>query len=75
MLSLQRGQNLTFIVRSFVVCVDKVESMKGPEAKGLYSHVLEELGNGLPGGRDKVKGREIWRRADDRWSIRSNDAS
>ena len=30
--------------------------MKGPEAKVLYSHVLDELGKGLPGGTDKVKG-------------------
>jgi hypothetical protein len=30
--------------------------MKGPEAKALYGHVLDELGKGLPGGRDKVKG-------------------
>ena len=33
-----------------------VESMKGPEAKILYGHVLDELGKGLPGGKDKVKG-------------------
>lgn len=33
-----------------------LESMKGPEAKVLYSHVLDELGKGLPGGKDKVKG-------------------
>ena len=30
--------------------------MKGPEAKILYAHVLDELGKGLPGGKDKVKG-------------------
>jgi hypothetical protein len=30
--------------------------MKGPEAKVLYGHVLDELGKGLPGGKDKVKG-------------------
>ena len=30
--------------------------MKGPEAKILYSHVMDELGKGLPGGREKVKG-------------------
>jgi len=33
-----------------------IESMKGPEAKVLYAHVLDELGKGLPGGKDKVKG-------------------
>jgi D-Tyr-tRNAtyr deacylase len=32
--------------------------MKGPEAKVLYSHVLDELGKGLPGGKEKVKGRK-----------------
>jgi len=31
--------------------------MKGPEARLLYSHVLDELGKGLPGGKDKVKGK------------------
>jgi len=34
--------------------------MKGPEAKVLYTHVLDELGKGLPGGRDKVKGTTFW---------------
>ena len=34
--------------------------MKGPEAKVLYSHVLDELGKGLPGGKDKVKGTIFW---------------
>jgi hypothetical protein len=34
-----------------------IESMKGPEAKLLYGHVLEELGKSLPGGKDKVKGK------------------
>jgi hypothetical protein len=33
-----------------------LESMKGPEAKVLYSQVLDELSKGIPGGRDKVKG-------------------
>lgn len=33
------------------------ESMKGPEAKLLYTHVLDELGKGLPGGKTKVKGK------------------
>jgi D-Tyr-tRNAtyr deacylase len=35
-----------------------LESMKGPEAKVLYNHVLDELGKGLPGGKDNVKGRK-----------------
>jgi len=30
--------------------------MKGPEAKALYGHVLDELAKGLPGGKEKVKG-------------------
>jgi hypothetical protein len=30
--------------------------MKGPEAKVLYNYVLDKLGEGLPGGKDKVKG-------------------
>jgi D-Tyr-tRNAtyr deacylase len=34
-----------------------LESMKGPEAKVLYGQVLDELGKGLPGGQDKVKGK------------------
>jgi D-Tyr-tRNAtyr deacylase len=32
--------------------------MKGAEAKVLYSHVLDELGKGLPGGKEKVKGKK-----------------
>jgi len=31
--------------------------MKGPEAKVLYGHVLDELAKGLPGGKVKVKGK------------------
>lgn len=31
--------------------------MKGPEARLLYTHVMDELGKGLPGGKDKVKGK------------------
>jgi hypothetical protein len=30
--------------------------MKGPAAKELYGHVLNELGKGLPGGMNKIKG-------------------
>jgi hypothetical protein len=39
-----------------VIILTLVESMKGPEAKLLYSQVLDELAKGLPGGKDKVKG-------------------
>lgn len=34
--------------------------MKGPDAKVLYSEVLEELGKELPGGKEKVKGGRIF---------------
>jgi len=34
--------------------------MKGPDAKILYHHVLDELGKGLPGGQEKVKGTQCW---------------
>jgi hypothetical protein len=52
--------------------------MKGPEAKALYGQVLDELGKGLPGGRDKVKGAVPFydglALTDRRWCIRRNDA-
>jgi hypothetical protein len=50
--------------------------MKGPEAKLLYGHVLDELGKGLPGGKDKVKGKRLSLvMLNQRWSIWSDDAS
>jgi len=50
--------------------------MKGPEAKVLYGLVLDELGKGLPGGRDKVKGTELSLNTGlSRWGVWSNDAS
>jgi hypothetical protein len=53
-----------------------LESMKGPEAKLLYGHVLDELGKGLPGGKDKVKGKQLSLvTLNQRWSIWSDDAS
>ena len=55
--SLPREQSLIFIVHKVQVTeLTLLESMKGPEAKVLYAHVLDELGKGLPGGKDKVKG-------------------
>jgi hypothetical protein len=53
-----------------------IESMKGPEAKVLYNHVLDELGRGLPGGKDKVKGMDSQdHRLIIRWSVWGNNAS
>jgi hypothetical protein len=54
-LSLRKDQSLISTVCIFLV-IDTLESMKGPEAKELYGHVLNELGKGLPGGMNKVKG-------------------
>jgi hypothetical protein len=61
MLSLPRARNLIFTVCTlgYTILLTILESMKGPEAKVLYSHVLDELGKGLPGGKDKVKGMEL----------------
>jgi hypothetical protein len=58
MQSLPRARNLIFTVYilGYTILLTILESMKGPEAKVLYSHVLDELGKGLPGGKDKVKG-------------------
>jgi D-Tyr-tRNAtyr deacylase len=64
-LYLSKGKNIDFIF---------LESMKGPEAKVLYGLVLDELGKGLPGGRDKVKGTELMNTGLCRWSLWSNDA-
>ena len=58
--------------------IDAIESMKGPEAKVLYNHVMDELGKGLPGGKEKVKGGYHWRKyslTGSRWSFWGHDAS